>query len=70
MKYQDRVRWPVALAIIMVASGTIMAAENADITGVWSHEGRFGRTEWTFAPDGTCQRLTVRDEKQARHLGR
>jgi len=74
MKYLSRVRSLAALAVIIASLASIAspapAAENVDVTGVWSNEGRFGRTEWTFAPDGTCRRVTVRNDKQTSQLGR
>jgi len=75
MGYPSRIRLPAVLAVVwgvlaVVAGPSLRAAEDVDVTGVWSHEGRFGRTELTLASDGTCQRVTVRDEKQAREVGR
>jgi len=74
MKHPSRIRLLAALAVICASLATIatplQAVENVDVTGVWSYEGRFGRTEWTFAPDGTCRRVMVRDEKRTAQLGR
>jgi len=75
MRHSSRVRLHALLVIVggvlaVVAGPSLRAAENVDVTGVWSHDGRFARIELTLAPDGTCQRVTVRNEKQARQVGR
>jgi Tol biopolymer transport system component len=71
----SRIRWH-GLVVVMgsvlavLAGPPLRAADDVDVTGVWSREGRFARTELTLAADGTCQRVTVRNEKQTRQVGR